>query len=143
MLTRLLHIALALSLLLSTTGVGISQHFCGGKLIDTALLGPAESCGMKPLDTTCAVSDKPSEQPSISKLPCCQDIQLFVQADLEASTAEAPLAVAQTAELLAIPFLGVHIATPAFSSAPCHLPDVRPPPLRTQLRLARLQAYLL
>ncbi|TNE48011.1 MAG: hypothetical protein EP344_19120 [Bacteroidetes bacterium] len=43
---RILHITLAASVLLSTTGISISRHYCQNRLIHTAVFVKAESCGM-------------------------------------------------------------------------------------------------
>ena len=39
-----IHIVLSVLLLVATTGLAISKHYCGGELISTSVLGEAESC---------------------------------------------------------------------------------------------------
>ncbi|MBS2212916.1 hypothetical protein KEM09_15970 [Carboxylicivirga mesophila] len=40
----MLHIVLSLMLLVSTTGVTFSMHYCGGKYVSTSLFVEADSC---------------------------------------------------------------------------------------------------
>ena len=42
---KLIHIGLALLLLISTTGVSISKHYCGNILHDVSISAQADSCG--------------------------------------------------------------------------------------------------
>ena len=44
MLRKISHIVLALFLLVSTTGVTISMHYCGGKYVSTSINKEAKSC---------------------------------------------------------------------------------------------------
>lgn len=44
MFKRLTHIVFALFLLVSTTGITISLHYCGGKLVTTSINKEARSC---------------------------------------------------------------------------------------------------
>lgn len=44
MLRRLSHIILALFLLISTSGVTFSMHYCGGKYVSTSINKEAKSC---------------------------------------------------------------------------------------------------
>ncbi len=41
---KVLHIILSLMLLVSTTGVTLSMHYCGGKYVSTSLFVKADSC---------------------------------------------------------------------------------------------------
>lgn len=66
---KLIHVCLALLLLVSTTGVSISKHYCGNILLDVSIYADAVSCsdGMEmPVD-------------------CCQDItnHFSVEADFQ------------------------------------------------------------
>jgi len=44
MVKKILHIATILILMLATTGVSISKHYCHGSLISFSLFGKAKSC---------------------------------------------------------------------------------------------------
>ena len=44
MLRKISHIVLALFLLVSTTGITISMHYCGGKYVSTSINEEAKSC---------------------------------------------------------------------------------------------------
>jgi len=44
MLRKIAHIILALFLLVSTTGVTLSMHYCGGKLVSTSINKEAKTC---------------------------------------------------------------------------------------------------
>lgn len=44
MLRKLIHIALSVFLLVTTTGVTFSMHYCGGKYVSTSINEEAQSC---------------------------------------------------------------------------------------------------
>jgi len=44
MLRKITHIVLALFLMVSTTGITFSMHYCGGKLVSTSINKEAKSC---------------------------------------------------------------------------------------------------
>ncbi len=44
MLKRISHITLSLLLLVSTMGMTVSKHFCGGSLVSVSVLGDDDSC---------------------------------------------------------------------------------------------------
>jgi hypothetical protein len=44
MLRKIIHILLAVFLMVSTVGVTLSLHYCGGKLSSASINGQAESC---------------------------------------------------------------------------------------------------
>ena len=44
MLRKITHIVLALFLLVSTTGITISMHYCGGEYVSTSINKEAKSC---------------------------------------------------------------------------------------------------
>ena len=44
MLRKIAHIVLALFLMLATTGITFSMHYCGGKLVSTAINKEAKTC---------------------------------------------------------------------------------------------------
>lgn len=137
MLPRLLHIALIIVLLASTTGVAVDTHFCMGQLVDLQLFGKAKACGMA------EVIDAPVSKPGLSRKSCCDDRSSFYKyvpgqdhcADIAVVTAVAA-------------FLSVK-AYPAFAKTyPAYVSSAEGisyrPPLRAWRRaerLARLQTF--
>lgn len=64
MVQQAVHILLALMVLLSTTGITISKHFCKTQLRGIAVFVEAQNC--HEAKSACCVSDLPS-----TKLSCC------------------------------------------------------------------------
>jgi len=64
---------MAFLVLFTTMSFSISEHYCGGTLVDSSLFSKAESCGME--------MDKPLsiEGCSIQKNNCCKDVLKLVQ----------------------------------------------------------------
>ncbi len=62
---------MALLVLLSTTSFTIESHYCGDILVDTSLLGAAESCGMDQLQTKQSKDD-------ITEKNCCHNQKITV-----------------------------------------------------------------
>lgn len=60
-------IVMSLVVLLSTMSFTVSEHYCGHKLVDSALFSKAESCGME--------LQKPasSKDCELKKIDCCKD----------------------------------------------------------------------
>ncbi len=44
MLRKLTHIIVMMLLLISTTGITLSMHYCGGRLVSTSIITEAKSC---------------------------------------------------------------------------------------------------
>ncbi len=60
-------ILMMLVVVLSTMSFTVSQHYCGGELVDSALFSKAESCGMDmPIST--------QKDCSIQTKNCCKDV---------------------------------------------------------------------
>ncbi len=62
-------------MLLSTTGFTVNQHFCGNRLVDTALFVRAKPCKMEAAKTGCA------KHPKARKNGCCKDHSDYYQLD--------------------------------------------------------------
>jgi hypothetical protein len=60
-------ILMALVVVLSTMSFTVSQHYCGGELMDSALFSKAESCGM---DMTISTKN----DCNIQSKNCCKDV---------------------------------------------------------------------
>jgi len=65
-------ICLASLVLFTTMSFAINEHYCGGKLVDTAVFTSAKTCGME------MQKDMPSEKTSV-KNNCCKDIVKVVE----------------------------------------------------------------
>ena len=81
MFRKIYHITLMLILLVATSGVSISKHYCHGELVSSNIFGKAHSC----CDTGCkACDDKVTVQKvnddfvnSVFHLEHAKDLQLF------------------------------------------------------------------
>ena len=73
---KIMSIAMAVVVLLSTMSLTFSMHYCGDTLVETAMFQKAEGCGME--------IQKPStEDCAISKKNCCNDEQVVVEGQTE------------------------------------------------------------
>ena len=73
---KIMSIAMAVVVLLSTMSLTFSMHYCGDTLVETAMFQKAEGCGME--------MQKPStEDCAISKKNCCNDEQVVVEGQTE------------------------------------------------------------
>jgi len=64
---KILSIVMAFVVLFSTMSFTINMHYCGDKLVDTAIFSKAETCGM---EMELATSNNDC---SVSKKNCCSD----------------------------------------------------------------------
>ena len=60
---------MALSILLSSSGIVVSQHFCGGELKSTAFFRQAENCHQLAAQPKCPKHSVASEEPA----GCCEN----------------------------------------------------------------------
>ena len=117
------HIILSLLLLISTTGLAISKHYCGGELISTSLYAGADAC--------CDSDD------------CCKNEIKLIQLDVEYSISST-VSVPESAQLDLLAFslevfnLSIEENTTAHKFI---LSDSQPPP-DIQTSLAIRQTYL-
>ena len=65
-------IAMAFVVLFSTMSYTLDMHYCGDKLVDTAIFHKAETCGME------MEQPSPVKDCSVKKKNCCNDQQLVV-----------------------------------------------------------------
>lgn len=118
------HIFLSLLLLISTTGIAVSRHYCGGEIVSTTVLVEASSC--------CG-SDS-----------CCKNEIELIQLDVEysvSSTVVVPSSVK-------IDLFGFSLAIFDLNVEEILLEDEfiisdLPPPPKIQALLANIQSYLL
>ena len=111
-------------LLLSTTGLAISKHYCGGELISTSLFVEADSC--------CDSDD------------CCKnETEVFqLDEDFSVSTAlELPESV--QIDLLAVSLVVFNLSIEENLIVDEFLITDSPPPPKIQTSLAKRQTYLL
>ena len=124
MLKKASHIILSMLLLLSTAGLAISKHYCGGELISTSLFVEADSC--------CESDD------------CCKnETEVFqLDEDFSVSTAiELPETV--QIDLLAVSLMVLNLIVEENSLADEFINPDSPPPPKIQTTLAKRQNYLL
>ncbi|MBT3385187.1 MAG: hypothetical protein HN778_07805 [Prolixibacteraceae bacterium] len=124
MFKKVSHIILSVLLLVSTMGVAIYKHYCGGFLISTSVFTEAESC--------CDASD------------CCENEMSFYQVDEDfsmASLSEIP----HSAELELLHFAVLVYNFNVIDSEETEeffIADLPPPP-KIQKVLSKNQTYLL
>ena len=118
------HIILSLLLLLSTTELAVSKHYCGGELISTSVFTEADSC--------CDSGD------------CCKNETEVFQLDEDFSVSTA-LELPETIQLdlLAVSFVVLNLNMKENSFVDEFLITNSPPPLNIQTSLAKRQSYLL
>ncbi|MEN8186009.1 MAG: hypothetical protein ABFR05_02640 [Bacteroidota bacterium] len=75
-------IFMSLIVLFTTMSFTVSEHYCGDKLVDTAIFSKAESCGME-MEIP---SPSESKDCSLDKEDCCNDITKIVEGQNELST---------------------------------------------------------
>lgn len=111
-------------LLLSTTGLAISKHYCGGKLISTSFFVEADSC--------CDSDD------------CCKNETKVFQLDEDFSVSAA-LELPETVhiDLLAVSLVILNLSSDENSLVDELLITDSPPPPKIQISLAQRQTYLL
>ncbi|MFK7946897.1 MAG: hypothetical protein AB8G11_04855 [Saprospiraceae bacterium] len=77
-------------ILVSTNGLTISQHFCSGELVKSAILYKVEKCEHEVIEMTCCekrAAEKKLATCGLNKTKsCCDDKVVFVQVDEEAQT---------------------------------------------------------
>ena len=123
MMKKFNHIAFTLLLLLATTGMAVSKHYCGDSLISTVLFGEAEPC----CDTG----------------SCCHNETLLYQLDEDFS---APQTI-NTPDLQEVAVLGFTILvfnqTPADKHFKTFHNNNSPPPYTVTEFLSLTQVFLL
>ena len=76
-LVEILSLSLSLFVLVSSINWTVNVHYCGTELINYALFGEAESCGMEEFDNTCEAAQN---RDSIDKT-CCSNKDLAFKSD--------------------------------------------------------------
>lgn len=124
MLKKFSHIILSMLLLLSTTGVAISKHYCSGNLVSVAFFSTAQAC--------CDDDN------------CCQSESQFFQLDDDFSiTPYSQTTQAAQFQLFAFAMLSLHdLVLESQDAAPFYEADLPRPP-KIQIVLSKKQTYLL
>ena len=124
MLRKTSHIIFSILLLLTTMGLTISKHYCGGNLVSTSVFVEADSC--------CNDSD------------CCNNETEFFQLDEDFSLVSVSK-VPQTAEfdLLYFAILVYNFNVIESEEADDFFEVDLPPPPKIQTTLSQRQSYLL
>lgn len=95
MIVKALHIALALNILLSSSGVTVFEHLCRMKGRTASFFFQAGSCCKKQktikspgYKTKCCSKKEASRGASIHKKPCCEDRAQFFKTDTEGTAVQ-------------------------------------------------------
>lgn len=118
------HIILSLLLLISTSGLAISKHYCGGELISTSVFTEADSC--------CDSDD------------CCKNETELIQLDVDYSVSST-VVVPESAQvdLLAFSLVVFNLSIEENTTTHEFVLSDSPPPPKIQTSLAIRQTYLL
>ncbi|TKG94202.1 hypothetical protein EYV94_13015 [Puteibacter caeruleilacunae] len=126
MVKKASHIILTMLLLISTIGLAVSKHYCGGELISTAIFTEAESC--------CDSDNCCNNQTEVFQF----DEDYFVSVNQE---------IPETSQLdllaIAVVVFNLHITTSLIATTQEFVVRDAPPPPKIQVALAQRQSYLL
>ena len=124
MMKKLSHIVLATLLLVTTMGMAVSKHYCGGHLVSVAMFDEADSC--------------------CDDGGCCTNENHFYQVKEDFSTPEIyTIPVLAEIDVLQHSFIDLHLLIPSeYSVENFTLTDNPPPPTVLEF-LAEEQVYLL
>lgn len=139
LLQRFLHITLALLLLISSSGLVLSQHFCRGELKSVALFAEATPCHAKAKRTCPNHPPAPEEKKAMKG--CCDTEVDFLQLDADQLAADLPSPNLELPVLLAVlqVALDIYPTTIAPRERPHYL-NYKPPLLVSDLPV-RLQTF--
>lgn len=139
LLQRLLHITLALLLLIGSTGLVLSQHFCRGELKSVALFVEATPCHAK-AKRTCP-NHPPTPKPAQDTKGCCDTDVDFLQLDADQLAADTSTPSLQLPVLLAVLQVALDIYPTALSQRTRpHYLNYKPPLLVRDLPVS-LQTF--
>ena len=82
MLKKIGHIVLSLLLLLATTGMAVSKHYCGDSLVSTVLFGEADPCcesgSCCQNESSFYQLDEDFSAPAFAQIPQTLELELFI-----------------------------------------------------------------
>ena len=105
MLRKTIHIILIFALLVSSSGILISKHYCLDELVDVALFSKAKSCQ----ESNVIESEHRTDKPIIQKKNCCKDEVAFEKLEDSAQKVVADFSIKQSFISWAIIRLALHL----------------------------------
>ncbi|MBF9254931.1 hypothetical protein I2I11_16630 [Pontibacter sp. 172403-2] len=124
---QIIVLTLALLLLVSSTGLSVGMHMCGGEIQDLSFFGRAESCGMEQKQDVLPPCHQPKKKQVESK-GCCENHQLVVQR-LDAG-ADTKIAIHKTPDvkfLAAFKAVVLQLFAPETATTPAYALYTSPP----------------
>lgn len=143
MLAKLLHISLAILVFLSTSGLVLSKHYCGGVLKNVALFGEAASCHENNAMEACPLhsSMKMSEDDTSEDSSCCDTKSELLKADTEKAEITVDFSLTDYPVLLAVLLVLSGVSPVESDSKTTHYLSYKPPLLVCDLPV-RFQTFL-
>lgn len=133
-LMEILSLALSFFVFVSSINWTVNVHYCGTKLINYAIFGEAESCGMEEFDNTC---EAPQNRDSIDKT-CCSNKDLVFKSENQVRKIELSNEVKVGSSVLAILALSNEIKINLVEQNNHYS---LPPPKPVSEQLALIQVY--
>lgn len=118
---------LALVVLCSTFSFTINEHICGGQKMSMAIGIAAETCGME-------VKLSASDQTTVQKTPCCNDISTFVQGQNELQSHYDDIAFTPQTFITAFVYSYIYLLPTEDQEKAIYKPYI-PPPLVKDIQL--------
>ncbi|MGV3502748.1 MAG: HYC_CC_PP family protein [Adhaeribacter sp.] len=125
---RILLLTLTLLLLVSSTGISVGLHVCGGKVQDLTFFGQQASCPMEEAQQPLPPCHPPKHAKPL-KENCCQQHQLSVS-PLEEAARHQPQALVKATDLKILAAVQVflqHYLVPAAGATPAYALYLSPP----------------
>ena len=135
MTRKVLHIAIAVLILISSTGFTINMHYCHDQLIDMAFLTPADSC--------CDIEEDGPDQ-SQGSCPGCQEESIVVEPgdDYEVSTNIVKFENSHNTKLFLTSVI-LNYYQGIDEAANNEVPQYKKPPPYQKVVLSQIQSYLI
>jgi len=124
---QILVLTLALLLLVSSTGISVGMHLCGGKIQSLSIFGKAESCGMEQKQEALPPCHQP-QQKQVKDKGCCENHNFVVQR-LDAG-ADTKIVLHKTPDvklLVAIKVVILQLYAPETATTPAYALYTSPP----------------
>jgi len=124
---QLIVLTLVLLLLVSSTGISVGMHLCGGKIQDLNFFGKAEHCPMEQKQDVLPPCHQPQKK-QVKNTSCCENHNFVVQR-LDAGT-DTKIALHKAADLkllAAIKVVILQLYAPEKATAPAYVLYTSPP----------------
>ena len=147
LLYRFTAILLALLVLVTSVGLTVDRHFCGGEMKSFSLVGKAKTCYElatgKP-QPTCVKADNKDEFQGIafSKKPCCENKTDHFQTDTDTSLQSASDALTVQTQHFLVAYVAVFVQSYVHYFSPKQYLDYRPPSILRDIPVL-IQSFLL